>query len=238
MNPSVLVTGGARRIGRRICEVLSQSGWNVVIHSRGKDDADAAELAEKLHSPRVWGDLGDEREVRRIFENAAGAAPSLCAVVNNASVFSVASVLGAEETAKIRNVNFASPVLLTELLHGKCAQEKMSAAAVNLLDTRILPPAYAKTPYEKSKFDLFAYTREAAKKFAPVLRVNAVAPGPVLPPPDPSSSEKGGATLLANRPSSGDIANAVLFLLNAGAVTGETIAVDSGQHLISGEIVR
>lgn len=238
MNPSVLVTGGARRIGRRICEVLASSGWDVIVHSRDENDSDAIALADTLHASRTWGDLNDKSEVERLFERALSRNVRLSAIVNNASLFSIARTLDEEEEAKIRNVNFESPVSLTKLLHEKLLKENGCGSVVNLLDTRILSREFEITPYAKSKRELFDFTRSAAKEYAPTLRVNAVAPGPVLLPSDAAASEKGGKILLSFRPSADDVASAVLFLLNADSVTGQTIAVDSGQHLISDEIVR
>lgn len=238
MNPSVLVTGGARRIGRRICEVLASSGWDVIVHSRDENDLDAVALADTLHASRTWGDLSDKNEVEKLFERALSHNARLSAIVNNASLFSTVRELTQEDEMNLWNVNFESPVLLTNLLHEKLLKENVCGSVVNLLDTRILSSGFEITSYAKSKRALFDFTHSAAKKYAPTLRVNAVAPGPVLLPSDAAASEKGGRILLSSRPSSDDVANAVLFLLNANSVTGQTIAVDSGQHLIPDEIVR
>lgn len=237
MKPSVLVTGGARRIGRRICETLASSGWNVIVHSRDENDSDAIALADSFSAARVWGDLSKSEDVKKLFSLASNISDNLSAIVNNASLFSVGPIT-AEDEEKMYRVNYSTPVLLTQLLFEKLKSSNKSGAVINLLDTRILSSAFKKTPYSKSKRELFDFTIQAAKNLSPVLRVNGVAPGPVLVPSAEGLSEKGGKILLSSRPTPDDVANAVQFLLNAKSVTGQIIAVDSGQHLISEEIVR
>jgi NAD(P)-dependent dehydrogenase (short-subunit alcohol dehydrogenase family) len=238
MKPSVLVTGGVRRIGRGICEKLARSGWHVIIHSRNENDAEAISLSVDLNASRTWGDLNDEQEVNSLFDRALESAENLSAVVNNASLFSVAGFLPDDEKKKLMMVNHTSPCLLSRKLFESLLERGSSGSIVNLLDTRVLSSSYDRTPYAESKRALLESTWNDAKKYAPVLRVNAVAPGPVLIPSDASSSEKGGQILLSSRPSVDDIANAVNFLLTAPSVTGGIIAVDSGQHLIAHEIQR
>lgn len=238
MKLSVLVTGGARRIGRRICEVLASSGWDVVIHSRDENDADAINLANSLSSQRVWGDLSDEAEVKKIFASAHSNNSNLTAIVNNASLFSTRYDLSDEEEKKIHQVNYGTPHLLTHLLFEKLKSEKQVGSVVNLIDTRVLTSNYVKTPYAESKRALLDFTLKGARCLAPVLRINGIAPGPVLLPSGEGTSEKGGAILLSSRPSIDDVANAVSFLLNTSSITGQVLAVDSGQHLIADEIMR
>lgn len=238
MKPSVLVTGGARRIGRRICEMLASSGWNVIVHSRDENDSDAIDLANSLSAQRVWGDLSDEAEVKKVFASADSNNANFTAIVNNASLFSTRCDLTVAAQCKMRQVNYFTPVLLTRLLFEKLKRDNRTGVVVNLLDTRVLAPDYLKTPYSVSKRLLLEFTSGWAKDFAPVLRLNGVAPGPVLLPDGEGTSEKGGAVLLSSRPSSDDVASAVNFLLNVNSVTGQIIAVDSGQHLIADEIER
>lgn len=219
MNGSVLVTGGTKRIGKAICDVLRARGWNVLVHSRDAANPLAADFA-------------DPAAPARLFAQACAAAPDLRAVVNNASLFSTARTLAPDAAARLLRVNAEAPDELTRLLGVRLAREGRTGAVVDLLDARILAPPAEPTPYEASKLALGASMRAAARRFAPCLRVNAVAPGPVLAPADTANREKGGAVLLGHRPTPEDVAEAVAFLLEARSVTGQILAVDSGQSLM------
>ena len=221
MKGSVLVTGGARRIGLAICEALSARGWRVLVHSR---------------DPRnpLCADFTQPGAAERLFAAAVALAPDLCAVVNSAAVFSTAAELPPVEAAAMRAVNVTAPVRLAELLAAHLAARRATGAVVHLLDTRILKDlkSLAPSPYVASKLELARATVAQARSLAPTLRVNGVAPGPVLPPVDAANSEKGGPILLPRRPAPSDVAAAVEFLLEAAAVTGQILAVDSGQSLL------
>ena len=219
MKGSVLVTGGARRIGLAICEELSARGWNVLSHSRDPENPLASDFAKS------------DAAADRLFAAALEAAPDLCAIVNNAAVFSKAAELLPDEAKALWSVNVAVPVRLTELLAAHLAEHHATGSVVNLLDCRILGDFREDNPYAESKVALARATVEQARRLAPTLRVNGVAPGPVLPPTDPANREKGGDILLPRRPTPPDVASAVAFLLEADAVTGQVLAVDSGQSL-------
>ncbi len=233
---AVLVTGGARRLGRAICETLAAHGWRVVIHARRSDDSDAAALAERLGGCVVAGELTEPLAAPRLFQAACDSAPNLCALVNNAAMFSPAADLPPEERTALQRVNVEVPEKLTTLLGLRLMEHPpFHGAVVNLLDCRILPPplpGQKETPYLASKRALQASMLKSAGLFASCLRVNAVAPGPVLPPTNPAHRIPGGEILLPQRPTPQDVAAAVAYLLEASAVTGQTIAVDSGQSML------
>ena len=215
MKGSVLVTGGARRIGRAICETLAARGWRVLAHSRTPGNPLCADF-------RMPG------TAERLFADALAQAPDLCAIVNSAAMFSTAAELPAEEADALQAVNVTVPVRLAELLAAHLAARNDAGAVVNLLDTRILR-GLASTPYAMSKLALARATVALARRLAPTLRVSGVAPGPVLPPEDAANSEKGGAILLPRRPTPSDVAAAGAFLIEAGNGTGQIPAGDSGQ---------
>ena len=222
MRGSVLVTGGAKRIGAAICEALRARGWNVLAHSRAADNPLCSDLAEPLGAARL-------------FQKACDAAPDLCAIVNNAAVFSTARELPADDAARMMRVNAESPEKLSTLLGLRLMEHApYEGAVVNILDARILRLAAdaSPTPYERSKVALRDSMMKTAGLFGSCLRVNAVAPGPVLVPVDVANREKGGEVLLNHRPSPEDVAEAVAFLLEARSVTGQILAVDSGQSLL------
>lgn len=230
MAGSVLVTGGAKRIGKAICKALLARGWNVLVHSR------------EASNP-LCADFDDPEAPTRLFMKACELAPDLCAVVNNASAFSTAGELPPEEAARLMRVNAEAPEKLAKCLGVRMMQHApYSGAVVHLLDNRILtvsgrdaPDTEASkkpTPYEASKIALRDTMAPMAARFGFCLRVNAVAPGPVLVPADAANAEKGGKVLLDHRPSPEDVAEAVAYLLEARSVTGQILAVDSGQSLM------
>ena len=152
----------------------------------------------------------------------------------SAAVFSTAAELPPDAVAVLRAVNVTAPMRLAELLAAHLAERRATGAVVNLLDTRILKDlkSLAPSPYAASKLALARATVAQARSLAPTLRVNGVAPGPVLPPIDAANREKGGPTLLPRRPTPADVAATVSFLLEAEAITGQILAVDSGQCLL------
>ena len=228
LHGTVLVTGGARRLGKAIADALRARGWNVIAASRTSPDAAFAV------------DLAEPDGPARLFAAARAAAPDLCAVVNNAAVFSHDAELPPGEAARLRAVNVDAPRALTELL-----AEHGGGAVVNIVDCRVIgrdkrdPPEAARvdarppgdTPYLRAKRELLEATRADALRLAGRVRVNAVAPGPVLPPE--ACHERAGATPLGRHPTPLEVADAVVYLLSAESTTGAVIPVDGGQSLLA-----
>ena len=203
----VLVTGGTVRIGKAISAALRVRGWTVVTSSHRPDaGADVvADLSEPLGAAKLY------------VAACAKAGGSLDAIVNNAALFT-------GEDSVLEAVNLEVPKKLTMMLAGK---EDGCGAVVNIVDLKSYDNVYGRT-----KSALVEFTRKAAGLFAATLRVNAVAPGPVLAPV--GVHEPAGDMLLDRRPTAEDVAAAVAYLLEAESVTGVILPVDSGQHLISG----
>ena len=206
---TVLVTGGVKRLGKVIAEALRADGWHVLVSShRAETGAD------------LVADLAEPSGPARLYAAALAAAPDLCALVNNAALFE-------GDAATLEAVNLVAPRKLTTLLSGR---EDGVSSVVNILDSRTLgPDEAADSPYVKTKRALLADTRKSAALFAQTLRVNAVAPGPVLPPE--GRHEPSGEMLLDRRPTPEDVAAAVVYLLSAESITGVVLPVDAGQHL-------
>lgn len=219
MSGSVLVTGGAKRIGWAICEALRARGWNVLVHAR--------QPGAPLNV-----DFTESEAARRLFDATVRLAPDLTAIVNNASVFSIAEALAPDEERRLRQINFEVPIQLTKLLAERLKARGRQGAVVDLLDVRIFRAGQPETPYARSKRDLYEQMKKSARMLAPTLRVNGVAPGPVLLPSESVSHEKGGPILLAQRPTPRDVAHAVAFLLEAPSCTGQVLCVDAGQSLL------
>jgi len=239
MSRTVLITGAGVRIGNAIADTLARAGWDVIVHAhRSATQADA--LCERLRAFgcrawRVTGDLFTSEGPDAVFLAAVACAGHVDALVNNASLF-VRQPLAAATPAdfdRFWRINALAPIRLTQLLATHVAARRSSGSVVNLLDQRIAQPCTGAIPYLLSKKTLEAFTLSAALELAPHVRVNAVAPGAVCLPAAPESKEPAGAFPLHARPTSEQVANAVRFLLDADAVTGQILFVDGGQHLLS-----
>ncbi len=219
-----LVTGGAVRIGRALVEALQSAGADVVVHYLGSEDE-----ARALSPFTVRGDLGNPMEAASIIEQSG----PLDILINNASVFTRDRLAAARPERVLRefNVNLLAPLELTRCF----AAQANRGCVINLLDRRIRANDPSALPYSISKKGLEELTKLAALELAPAIRVNAVAPGPILPPPGDSGeqfAERAGRVPLELFPTPENIAEAVLFLLRADYCTGQVIFVDGGQHLL------
>ena len=212
---SVLITGGTVRLGKAIADRLRAEGWRVITSSHRADaGADiVADLAEPTGAAKLYA------AALRLLD---GTPPD--ALVNNAALFT-------GDAAAIGAVNLEAPKKLTMLMAGR---ETGVGAVVNVLDAKALDgnrrQSTAADGYRESKQALAEFTKTSAATFAATLRVNGVAPGPVLAPTE--VHVKAGETLLDRRPTADDVAAAVSYLLGAEATTGAIIPVDAGQHLL------
>jgi NAD(P)-dependent dehydrogenase (short-subunit alcohol dehydrogenase family) len=234
---AALVTGGARRIGRAIVLALARRGHDVAIHHReSKDDAEAVASEVRALGCRsivVAADLTDEAAVRALVPAATAALGPLSVLVNNASVFEDDRVgaLSRETWDRHIETNLRSPIVLAEAF---AAQAPDGSAIVNLLDQRVLKPDPRFVSYAISRNGLWWATRTLAQALAPRIRVNGVGPGPTLKSIHQSDADfqaEAAAVPLGHGASPDEIAEAVLYLVQARSVTGQMIAVDGGQHL-------
>jgi NAD(P)-dependent dehydrogenase (short-subunit alcohol dehydrogenase family) len=236
--PAALVTGGALRIGRAIVLALARAGYAVAIHA-SRSLADAEALRDDIASTGgragvVAADLADHDAVLGLVPAAVAAVGPLTLLVNNASAFEPDEVgrLDRERFDRHVAVNLRAPVFLAQAF---AAQAPAGGSVVNVLDQRVYQPNPRFFSYGLAKSALYAATTTLAQALAPHVRVNAVAPGPTLPNVwhgDEVFKRRSAAMPLGHGPTPKEIADAVLFLANAGSITGETIAVDGGQHIV------
>jgi NAD(P)-dependent dehydrogenase (short-subunit alcohol dehydrogenase family) len=235
---AALVTGGARRIGRAIALALAQAGFTVVLHAhRSRQDAEA--LADEIsqrggHAAVVMADLADDKAVRALVPAAAKFGP-LTLLVNNASEFTEDEIATLDRAHFDRtfSINLAAPLFLAQAF-AEQAPAGSDVSIINILDQRVLRPTPRFFSYALSKSALHTATMTLAQALAPAIRVNGVAPGPVLPSPRQTAAqfaEQARALPLQRGPTPEDIAAAVVYLAGARNVTGAVIAVDGGQHL-------
>ena len=241
--PVVLVTGGARRIGRTIGLELARQGWDLGLHFRGSAaEAETTAGEARALGARVWllqADLGDEAACIGLVPGLLAQAGRLDAVVNNASLFEHDDVASFGHAAMDRHwrANTAAPILLARALHAAVSapgHPTGRGCVVNLLDQKLWNPNPDHLSYTLSKVALEGATRMLAQALAPRLRVCGVAPGLTLLSGDMDDDEFERAhrlTPLGRGSTPDDVARAVRFLLESPAITGTTLLVDGGQHL-------
>jgi NAD(P)-dependent dehydrogenase (short-subunit alcohol dehydrogenase family) len=233
---TALVTGATRRLGRSIALALAAEGANIVVHYR-RSPSDAEELCARIAAvgARAWSlraDFDDLSDTATLVERAIRIAGRLDVLVNNASVFGPSTLadMRFEGFVDSMRVNAWAPFVLAR----DFARRAKKGAIVNLLDTRLSGYDLSHAAYILAKHTLALLTRMAALEWAPEVRVNGVAPGPMLPPPggDEHYLDALAAKLpLRRHGEPGDIADAVLFLIRSEFITGEIVYVDGGQHL-------
>lgn len=234
-----LVTGGLHRVGAAIAARLAREGYALALHKRTAAEADPV-LAEALAetgalSHRFAADLGDPAAVDGLIPaviDKFGRAPDL--LVNNAAHFAEGewTDLSAPALAEMMQVNLSAPVMLAKAL--VAASEGKRPAIVNIVDQRVRNPVPDQIAYSLSKSALWQATATLAVAFGGRARVNAVAPGLTMATDDYSAAQVGrlGRMMpLSALPTPAQIADAVVYLARAEAVTGQTIFVDGGAHL-------
>lgn len=258
MNPSsphpseqqkaVLVTGAGKRLGREIALQFARQGWEVVVHY-GRSRQEAEETVADIQSLGVrcaafQADLAIEGSVKTLFADVTRQFPNLLCLVNSASIFEYdransSTPLTGKSLLDHVQVNLLAPILLAQYMFAFQKEKKKTsdviASVIQLLDQKLinLNPDYLS--YTLSKAALASSVETLAMDFAPHLRVVGLAPGISLPSGDQSQQGFAQAhqmTPLGKSSTPADIANAAVFLANSSAITGTTLYVDGGQHLL------
>lgn len=241
---TVLVTGAARRLGREMALQLAAAGWQVAVHYRGSA-ADAQQTVADCLQRAAAGaqcaafqaDLDDEASTRALLPQVVARFGRVDAVVNNASVFehdSAATFSYAALQAHVR-ANTAAPVVLAQALHEHVAARDGQGVAVNLLDQKLWNANPDFLSYTLSKAALESATTLLALALAPRVRVVGVAPGLTLTShmlTQEKFEQLHALSPLGRSSTPGDVASAVRFALENGSLTGTTLLVDGGQHLM------
>jgi NAD(P)-dependent dehydrogenase (short-subunit alcohol dehydrogenase family) len=238
---SALVTGGAVRVGRAISLALAREGMRVVV-GYGSSDGPAREVVEEIRrgggeAAMVGADLSRMDEVRRLAGQAEQAFGGVDVLVNNASVFPADGFEDTDEATWDATfaINLKAPYFLTQLL-APGMRARGGGIVVNLADLAGLQSWQGYAAHSISKAGVVHMTKVAARALSPEIRVNAIAPGTVLPPDDFPGEE---VRRLADRAplrrngSPDDVVAALLYLLRADFVTGEILVVDGGRMLRS-----
>lgn len=244
---TVLVTGAAKRLGRHIALALAAGGWQVAVHYRSSEQDAINTVAEcallTSASAHFEANFDDEAAVRALLPRVVAHFGSVDAVVNSASLFEHDSVdtFGFDALQKHLRSNTGAPVLLAQALHQhiaeRAAQGETDAqgAVVNLLDQKLWNQNPDFLSYTLSKAALEAAGTMLALALAPRVRVVGVAPGLTLTShmlSEDKFAQLHSLSPLGRSSTPEDVAAAVKFALENRSITGTTLLVDGGQHLM------
>jgi NAD(P)-dependent dehydrogenase (short-subunit alcohol dehydrogenase family) len=236
---SILITGGARRIGAALTRALARDGWHVCIHCNASLTEAEALLAEIIEDGGsgavVSADLSRPTAAETLIAKVCDIAPPLVALINNASMFEYDTVssLTQESLDRHHAVNLRAPMLLSKAF-SETLGEGRDGSVINMLDNKVfaINPDYLS--YTMSKVALHGATQALAMALAPRIRVNAIAPGITLESGGQGEEnfERGVRMSPLGRVSSvEDIVRAARFILATPSLNGQVIAIDGGQHL-------
>ena len=238
-NKNLLITGAATRVGKAIALHFAERGWNIALHyfrSSGK----AKELKKIIEQhwvkvALIKADLKNPKQTEKIIPLAKRKLGSINCLVNNAALFEKDDI--ANFTTKSwndhLNINLLAPTILTKQF-AKQAPKKTVSNIINIIDQRIFNLTPFFMSYTISKSGLQTLTKTMAMRLGPNIKVNAIAPGPTIKSKrqtDKHFRNQVRSTLLKKTVRSEDICDTVEFLINNNSVTGQIIAVDSGQNL-------
>ncbi len=238
-SPLALVTGGAQRVGGAISRDLSAHGWRVAIHYRSGREA-AEQLAGEIvadggQAATFAADLGDPAAVDALIPAVAAALGPPTLLVNNAAMFARDEIGDLDRATFDRQlaVNLTAPVFLAEAL-ARHLPDDLEGNVVNILDQRVLKPLPVYVSYQLGKSALHTATTTLAQALAPRVRVNGLAPGPTLSHAAQPSAHFEAEVANVPLQRGADLAEfgrAIRFLVDNRSITGQTIALDGGQHL-------
>lgn len=236
---TVLVTGGAHRIGRAIALDLAAAGWKVAIHYRDSNEA-ATKLASSINSSgggaiALEADLADENQTTELIPSVHSRLSPVTCLINNASAFEYDSIKSATHKtwSHHMDINLRAPMLLAQAFAAQLPDSR-DGNIINLIDQRVwnLTPHFLS--YTLSKSGLWTLTQTLALALAPRIRVNGIGPGPTLQSRRQSSEDftrQTSSVPLGRGAAPEEICSAVRFILTSPSLTGQMIALDGGQHL-------
>ncbi len=236
---TALVTGAARRLGRAIALDLARRGWSVGVHYHASA-AEALAVVEEIKSTggqaaAFAADLARSEAPEPLIESCTATLGPITCLINSAACYEWDDIqtLDRDSWQTHLDVNLRAPIFLAQALARRLPQGVLGNV-INIIDQKVLRPDPEFFSYTIAKSALWTATQTLAQGLAPQIRVNAIAPGPVLPSPKQSEEEfarECRATLLRRGVNVDEVTAAVRFLLETPSITGQMIALDSGQHL-------
>ena len=238
-NKNLLITGGATRIGKEIAIHFSKKGWNIAIHYF-KSSAKAKNLKKIIEKNStkvalIKADLKNINQINKIIPIAKRKLGSIDCLINNAALFERDDILNftTKSWNDHLNINLLAPALLIKQF-AKQTQKKDKLNIINIIDQRVFKLTPIFMSYTLSKSALYTLTKTMAMRLAPNIKVNGIAPGPTIKSKRQSIkhfNNQAKSTLLKKPVGLKDICDTVEFLINNNSITGEVLAVDSGQNL-------
>ena len=241
MKKTIFITGAAKRIGKEIALCFSEMGWNIIIHYNSSKN-DAQVLADEINgnnpdsSITVQGNLDVKEDVKKVINEVRDAFPTIDLLINNASTFYPTPIedISEEHWDKLVGSNLKGPLFLIKGLKDKLKESKGSI--INITDTNLSKGVANYSIYSAAKAGLESITKGLARELAPDIKVNAIAPGAMLEPPDVTWTEEQKSKVISSIPlnrmgSEKDISEAVKFLAKSNYITGQIIKVDGGRSL-------
>tara|TARA_B100000614_G_C14505057_1_gene476245 strand:+ start:512 stop:1237 length:726 start_codon:yes stop_codon:yes gene_type:complete len=241
MKKTIFITGAAKRIGKEIALCFSEMGWNIIIHYNSSKN-DAQVLADEINGTNpdsaitVQGNLDVKEDVEKVINEVRDAFPTIDLLINNASTFYPTPIedISEEHWDKLVGSNLKGPLFLIKGLKDKLKESKGSI--INITDTNLSKGVANYSIYSAAKAGLESITKGLARELAPNIKVNAIAPGAMLEPPDVTWTEEQKSKVISSIPlnrmgSEKDISEAVKFLAKSNYITGQIIKVDGGRSL-------
>jgi len=234
----IIITGGATRIGAAIAEKLSGKNKDIIIHyNKSKSKAESLKKKLQNYGTNVYlvkGDLSKESDIRKIIKFSKSKMKFFDCLVNNASLFENDKLenFSSKSWEKHISTNLKAPALLTKEFSKNIKGQNNNI--INIIDQRIFKLTPYFFSYTLSKTGLYTLTKTSAMSLSPNIRVNGIAPGPTIK--NKRQSEKHFrsqylATPLKRQVDIKEICNAVDFFIKNGSITGQVLALDSGQSL-------
>jgi len=237
---TILVTGAARRLGKRFALACARAGANIVVH-HGHSDAEAEDVRVEIErvGSRAWvhqADLGDSSQAESLIPSISRSTP-LHGLVNSAAIFESLTwdTTSLDDWQRHLQINLTASFLLSQAFARQAKTLALEdARIVNILDWRALRPGPDHFPYTISKAALASMTQSLAAALAPAITVNGLALGAILPPADGKAKPDIVKNIPAGRwAEENEVEEALLFLLTCPTyITGEIIHVDGGRHLV------
>ena len=234
----IIITGAATRMGAAIAKKLSGPNVEIVIHyNKSKVSAEKLQKELKKNKTKVWlikGDLSKENDLKKIIRFAKSKLKYFDCLINNASLFENDNLKNF--TSKSWNnhldVNLKAPAYLTKEFAKNIKGKNNNI--INIIDQRVFKLTPYFTSYTLSKTGLYTLTKTSAMSLAPNIRVNGIAPGPTIKnkrQSDKHFEKQYLATPLKQQVNIIEICNAVDFFIKNSSITGQVLAIDSGQNL-------
>lgn len=237
-NKRVLITGGAKRIGRLLALLVAREGGNLLIHHNSSPDEALAlqyEIQELGQTAAIFQSNFSDNDSRRNFLERVFSSYEIDVVINNASLFANLDwkTTTVEDWRVHQAINLETPFLISQAYANALADGK-KGKIINMLDWRALKPGTDHLPYTISKAGLAALTKSLALGLAPKITVNGIALGAILPPIDGTLQDSITKNLPIPRWAAiSELEETALFLISApDYITGEIIHLDGGRHLI------